>query len=159
MNGLNLLEVLIFAATLGCALMAGLFFAFSVAVMKALGALAPACGIAAMQSINRVIVNRVFLGVFFGTAALCLAVIVTALSDWSDAGAVFALAGALLYLVGVLLVTMAFNVPRNNLLASVDPASGAGARLWADYLFVWTAWNHLRTFAALAACACLVLAL
>ena len=68
----GLLFALTFAATLGCGLMAGLFFAFSVAVMKALERLPPAEGIVAMQSINVAILNPVFLTVFFGTAAACL---------------------------------------------------------------------------------------
>ena len=64
----GLLFTIAFAAALGCGLMGGLFFAFSVAVMKALGRLPPAEGIAAMQSINVAILNPVFLTVFFGTA-------------------------------------------------------------------------------------------
>jgi uncharacterized membrane protein len=56
-------------------------------------------------------------------------------------------------------VTMAFNVPRNNALAAVDPASPEGVRVWAGYLPGWTAWNHVRTVAALAAAASLTLAL
>ncbi|MGB6365044.1 MAG: anthrone oxygenase family protein, partial [Thermoanaerobaculia bacterium] len=48
---------------------------------------------------------------------------------------------------------------RNNALAAVDPASAAGAELWASYLTAWTAWNHVRTVAALAAAAALSLAL
>jgi uncharacterized membrane protein len=46
-----------------------------------------------------------------------------------------------------------FNVPRNDALAKVDPASADGARLWADYIASWTAWNHVRAAAALAASA------
>ena len=56
--------ILQFAAALGCALMAGLFFSFSVAVMGALARIQPPEGIRAMQSINRVILNPLFLGVF-----------------------------------------------------------------------------------------------
>jgi uncharacterized membrane protein len=54
---------------------------------------------------------------------------------------------------------MLFNVPRNDALAAVDPASAAGAALWASYLTSWTAWNHVRTSAALAATAALILTL
>ena len=46
------LFTLTFVTALGCGLIAGLFFAFSVAVMKALACLPSAGGIAAMQSIN-----------------------------------------------------------------------------------------------------------
>ena len=60
---------------------------------------------------------------------------------------------------GVILVTVLFNVPRNNALATVEPASAEGARLWADYLRTWTAWNHVRTVAAIAAAAVFMLAL
>ncbi len=147
------------AAALGCGLIAGLFFAFSVSVMKALGALPHAQGIAAMQSINIVILNLWFLTAFFGTGAACLVLVVAALLRWSDPGAGYALSGGLLYLIGALLVTMAFNVPRNNALARVEVASAEGAKLWADYLNTWTAWNHVRTIAALAAAASFTLSL
>ena len=146
-------------SALGCGLIAGAFFAFSSFVMSALGRLPPAEGIAAMQSINIVVINPVFLGVFLGTAAVCLGVLISALVLWPAPGALYAVAGSALYLAGTFLVTMAFNVPRNNALAAVEPASPDGARVWAGYLITWTRWNHVRTVAALAAAAALTLAL
>jgi hypothetical protein len=68
----DLLFALTLLAALGCGLMAGLFFAFSVCVMKALTRLPSAEGIAAMQSINVAIINPVFLAAFFETAAACV---------------------------------------------------------------------------------------
>ena len=56
------------AAALGCGLVGGLCFAFSTAVMPAFDDLAPSAAIAAMQSINRSIVNPVFLLALLGTA-------------------------------------------------------------------------------------------
>lgn len=145
-------------AALGCGLIAGLFFAFSTAVMTALGRLPPAQGIAAMQSINVVILNPVFLTVFFGTAVICLFLAITALPRWHDPSARYLIAGSVLYLVGSILVTMLFNVPRNNLLASLQPQSAQAAAVWSDYLRSWTAWNHVRTVASLAAAAAFTLA-
>ena len=78
---------------------------------------------------------------------------------WSWPGAVYLLSGGLVYLLGTILVTMAFNVPRNNALAPADPQSVDGARLWTGYATSWTAWNHVRTAAALAATVLLTLAL
>ncbi len=153
------LRILTLISALGSGLMAGFFFAFSVSVMKALGRLPPAQGIAAMQSINVVVINPVFLIAFFGTAVACVGVAISALRDWHGPGAAYLLAGSLLYVVGSFLVTIVFNVPRNDALAAVDPASAAGAALWANYLTVWTAWNHVRTAAALAAAAALSIAL
>ncbi len=155
----NLRFALTFVSALGCGLIAGAFFAFSTFVMKALGRLPPAQGIAAMSSINVVVINPIFLGVFVGTALVCLLLAVSSLFTWHRPGAAWLLAGSLLYFAGTFVVTMMFNVPRNNALAAVDPASAAGASYWADYLTTWTAWNHVRTAAALAASALLTLAL
>jgi uncharacterized membrane protein len=44
-------------------------------------------------------------------------------------------------------------------LAAVDAASPNGASLWAEYVDIWTAWNHVRTVSALAAAASLAIAL
>ncbi len=67
--------------------------------------------------------------------------------------------GTSLYLVGTILVTIVFNVPRNNVLAAVNPASAEGARVWTNFVSTWTAWNHVRTAAALVAAALLTIGL
>ena len=127
--------------------------------MPALARRPPAEGMVTMQVINRTILNPVFLSAFFGTAGGCLLVLVVAVLRWSESGSIFLLAGSLLYLVGSSGVTMACNVPRNNALERADPKSQEAARLWADYLREWMAWNHVRTVAALAAAASLTLGL
>lgn len=155
----RLIFVLTFASALGCGMVAGIFFAFSVFLMKALTRLPQAQGIAAMQSINVAVINPGFFAVFFGTAVGCLLLAVSSLLGWHKPSAGYLLAGSLLYLVGTILVTIVFHVPRNDALAAVDPASADGARLWADYVTSWTAWNHVRAAAALAAAALLTIAL
>jgi uncharacterized membrane protein len=40
----------------------------------------------------------------------------------------------------------------------VKPESAEGKAVWTHYLSVWTAWNHVRTAASLAAAACFILA-
>ena len=155
----QLLFALTLVAALGCGLMAGLFFAFSVSVMKALARLPSAEGIAAMQSINVAIINPVFLAAFFGTAVACVLVMIASFLRWHEFGAVYLLIGGALYLVGTFLVTLVFNVPKNNALASVAPANPESASLWTDYLSKWTAWNHVRAAAALAAATSLTIAL
>ena len=154
----NITFVLTLLAVLGSGLMAGVFFAFSTSVMKALGRLAPAEGMAAMQSINIVIVNPLFLMVFLGTAGVCLAVAVLALTHW-DRRSAFLLAGAALYLIGSILVTAVFNVPMNNVLATATPADAKSAELWINYLSDWTFWNHIRTVASVASTAAFTIGL
>ena len=152
------LRVLTLISALGCALVGGIFFTFSTFVMKALDRLPPAQGIAAMQSINVTVINPLFMAAFFGTAAACAIVTLSLLLSWHRPGGGFLLVGSLLYLFGTILVTIVFNVPRNEALAAVDPASAEGARLWAGYVPGWTAWNHVRTIAALLAAAAFTLA-
>ncbi len=155
----DLLFALTFVSALGCGLIAGVFFTFSAFVMKALARLSPEQGIAAMQSINVVVINPLFMVALFGTALACVALVVSSLFRWNQPSFVYLLVGSLLYLVGTIAVTMVFNVPRNDALAAADPESADGARLWADYVTSWTAWNHVRTAAALAAAALLIFAL
>lgn len=57
MGKLAMLDVLALVAAVGSALIGGAFFAFSSFVMGALGKLPPAQGVAAMQSINVVVIN------------------------------------------------------------------------------------------------------
>ncbi len=153
-----MLGVATLVSAFGCGLVAGTFFAFSTFVMKALGNLPPPQGIAAMQSINVVVINRWFMTAFFGTAGVCVAVMIVSLQRWHDPGTAYSLAGGVLYLVGTVLVTILFNVPRNNALAAVAPHTSEAAALWASYLSGWTAWNHVRTIAALAASALFTIA-
>jgi len=144
---------------IGCALVAGIFFAFSTFVMNALARLQPSQGIAAMQSINITVINPLFMTTFLGTAVACLFWAVSTLFKWHQPGAPYLLVGSLLYLIGTLGVTMVCNVPLNDALAVVKPDSTDGASLWTRYLTDWTFWNHMRTAAALAAATSFALAL
>lgn len=146
-------------AAMGSGLMAGLFFAFSAFLMRALTRLPPHQGIAAMQSINTTIVRSLFLPVFLGTALACVVVAGVAMWRGLDAGAVMAIAGSALYLVGVLGVTIAFNVPLNDGLAVLDVNDPAAAAAWAEYVARWSPWNHVRTVSAVGALLSFVLAL
>jgi uncharacterized membrane protein len=154
-----MLDFSAFMSALGCGLVAGIFFAFSTFVMKALGKIAPSQGIVAMQSINVVVLNPWFLTLFLGTALLCVFAMIASLLQWNQPGSPYLLAGGALYVVGTVLVTILFNVPRNNALAAVAPESPEAARIWRVYLSSWTAWNHVRTGAALAASALFIVAM
>jgi len=154
-----IITILIFIAALGSALNAGLFFIFSVCIMAALGRLAPPEGIRAMQSINRVIINPLFMAAFMGTALLSAALVVIAFMDWDQPGRGYLLAGALVFLMGNIFVTMVLNVPLNNAIDRADADSVEAHRLWARYLDVWTKWNHVRSVATLASTVLFILAL
>ena len=147
------------AAVLGCALMAGTFFVFSVLVMPALKRLPAPQGIAAMQSINIAAINPLFMLVFLGTTLLSLVLAVVACVGAKQPGAPWLLLGCALYLVGTFGVTVAGNVPLNDALAVVKPDAPDANAAWSSFYGAWLAWNHLRAIASLGACASLVMAI
>jgi uncharacterized membrane protein len=146
-------------AALGSGLIAGAFFVFSVAVMRALGQRPAGEGMAAMQAINIVIINPPFIGVFLGTAVVSGLAALAGVSRWELPRSGFLIAGASIYIVGSVAVTMILNVPLNNALVAADPASTGGREIWKNYLTNWTFWNHIRTVASLAALLFFILAL
>jgi uncharacterized membrane protein len=155
----RLFFILTTLTALGCGLMGGLFFSFSALVMPSLARLPQVGGMAAMQTINDVVFNPWFGVAFVGTPAACVLVMIYSLLRRRDAGAIYIIIGGALYLVGALLVTVFFNVPRNEALVAVATTDPGAAGLWASYLTSWTAWNHVRAAAALAGAASLIVGL
>lgn len=157
------MDGLLFALTLVTAvasgLVGGVFFAFSNFVMQALGRLRPSEGAAAMQAINITVINPLFMTALFGTGLLCLVLIGWGIADLDEPYAGWLIAAGVIYVIGEVVVTGGYHVPRNNALARVDPQSEEGARVWRTYLVEWTRGNHARTVAGLAACALLAVAL
>ena len=157
------MDDLIFAvslfAALAYALLAGLYFTFSMAIMPALRRLGAATGMGAMQTINVVIVNPIFLLIFLGSAAASVALAVASVLRWDEDGSGYLLAGSVVGFIGSLLITGIVNVPMNDELAKAEPGTPEGARVWESYLDRWTTWNHIRALASLAATALLILAI
>jgi uncharacterized membrane protein len=150
----TVLPVVALLGVIGSGLMAGLFFAFSTAVMPALRRVRPAQGAEAMQQVNRVIQNPLFLVVFLGTGLICLLLVIGAPFSGRP-GVVWIAIGGLLYIVGGIGLTVVVNVPMNKRLDAVNPLTDRGAAIWADYLNRWTTWNHVRALACTVAMAAL----
>jgi uncharacterized membrane protein len=140
-------------------LFAGLFFAFSIAVMPGLRRAGDRSMIDAMQGINVAILNPFFAVVFIGAPVVLLG---QTLLHWAagHTSSAWWAGAALALLVLALVVTFAVNVPRNNALDRAgsaerlaDPAAVRGG-----FEAVWVRWNHLRTLASTAALLCTALA-
>lgn len=153
-----MLTALALLACIGAGTVGGVFFAFSTFVMKALAQLPANQGVAAMQRINVVVLNPLFLGVF-STAVLAAGCVVASFIPWSAPRSPLLLAAGLLYLAGTFFVTVAFNVPRNERLARINAESSEAAVYWPVYVREWSMWNHLRTAASIASAACSAAAL
>jgi uncharacterized membrane protein len=146
-------DALLWFLAVGSGMIAGLFFAFSSFIVKALERVPHAQGIVVMQSINATILQSLFMPLFLGTTAAALALAVIAIRRWGEAGSTGIVIAAAIYVFGMFGCTMVFNVPLNNTLAAVNPTGVEGASVWATYLKYWTVWNHVRTIAAMATCA------
>ncbi|WP_041938993.1 MULTISPECIES: anthrone oxygenase family protein [Frankia] len=153
----RVLPTLTLITAVGAAVVGGVFFAFSAFVMTALRQLPPDQGLAAMQSVNRQAPTAALMLVMFGTAAACVVLGVASVRDPDEPGAWYRLAGAALYLFGVLL-TIAYHVPHNDALARVDPTAAGADGSWLRYAGDWTAWNHVRTLLSVAGAVVLVAA-
>lgn len=149
-----MLTVVTLLVCISAGIVGGVFFAFSTFIMKALAQLPASQGAAAMQRINVVVLNPLFLSVFLGTALLAAACVVMSALSWSTPRSILLLASGALYLVGSFLVTMTLNVPRNERLAGLAPESLQAAEYWVVYLREWSLWNHVRSAASIASAAC-----
>ncbi|WP_241315039.1 DUF1772 domain-containing protein [Chryseobacterium arthrosphaerae] len=151
--------VLIITAVL-TALIGGLFYAYSCSVVLGLGKLSDAEYLKAMQHINREILNPVFFLSFMGTAILLP---VSAFLFRGQPAFIFLLLASAAYLVGVFGVTVAGNVPMNDMLDRFDIAgatSDAIKQMRDNFESRWNFLNNIRTVFSvisiiLTVCACI----
>lgn len=110
--------VLLFT-TLLTGLLAGIFFTWSNAITPGIGRLDDINYLRAFQNMNRTIVNPLFLVIIMGPVFLSFA---TAYLYKSNHPHIFwlLLIAAILYFVGIFLVTIMGNIPLNNLLDKTD---------------------------------------
>jgi uncharacterized membrane protein len=109
-----------------------------------------------MQSINREAPTFWLMLALLGTTVLCVVLAVDSVRRLDAPGAGWVLAGALTGLVA-LAVTVTYHVPRNDALDAIEPTADGSAAFWSHYVTTWTAWNHLRVVAPLAAAAFLTI--
>jgi len=151
------LFVLVCVAALGSAIVGGIFYGFSSFVMRALGRLPPEQGVAAMNSINVVVITPSFMLAFIGTSLLCLVLAAMSFVWWGEISGKLVVVAALLYLVASFGLTMTLHQPMNLKLAALSPAQALA--YWPEYLATWVRWNHVRTAAPLLSAALFVAAL
>lgn len=133
-------------ATLCTGLMAGLFYAYSVSVMPGLSGAADRTVVETMQRINVAILNGWFGLVFGGALVLSAAAVLLVLRSGDRAPLRWVLLGLALY-AGVLVVTVAANVPLNDRLAAAGAPDRIGDLAAVRHAFetTWVRWNLVRT--------------
>lgn len=142
---------LLWFSAVGCAVIGGVYFAFSTFIMTAFSQMDRVAGISAMQAINDVILRSLFMPLFFGTTIAGVILAGLAIFHWSAPGSRLVLVAASLFVIGMFVVTVVFNVPLNDALVAGAAETAQAAAVWADYLQTWTFWNHVRTVTSIAA--------
>jgi len=144
-------NVVLVAALVASGLIAGLFYAYACSVMPGLARGDDKTLVEAMRGINVAIINPVFMLTFLGAPLLAAVAVFLHLRSsalpWIIAGAVFLLA--------LIVITAAFNIPLNN---ALDSGRGGYAELRAAFEATWVRWNVLRAVVSTAGFACLVAA-
>jgi uncharacterized membrane protein len=140
------LTMVIFFAALGAGLMAGVYFAFSGFIMRSFDGLGALSAANAMNAINEVILRSWFMIVFFGSTLLFCALCAIALLDSDTKGRWLLFSAGLIYVCGMFLCTVFFNVPLNNQLR--DASNDGKSAMWKLYYTQWIRWNHLRCIAS-----------
>lgn len=143
------INLILLVTALAGGLIAGLFYSYSCSVNPGLGALPDANYLAAMQSINRTILNPVFFFSFLGT------VLLLPLSTYLHFGTgnrfYLLLGAAVVYLIGTFGVTILGNVPLNEALDKINLTGASAQELAAHRLRFEVPWNRLhaiRTYAS-----------
>ncbi|MCP2256651.1 putative membrane protein [Streptoalloteichus tenebrarius] len=152
--------VTLIAAVISTGLVAGLFYAFAIAVMPGLAKVDDRAFVSTMQSINRVILNGWFLVAFVGTLVLTAGAALFHL-DPGRRGVLLCVVLAFALSLATWAITMVVNVPLNNALeAAGDPDQiGDLAAVRERFEAVWVRWNIVRAVTSTAAFGCLVWAL
>ena len=151
-------NIALLAAAFTTALIAGLFYAWSCSVNPGLGKLPDAGYLAAMQSLNREILNPLFFMSFMGT------VILLPVSTWMQysnpvSTRFYLMLGAtLVYGIGTFGVTMLGNVPLNNALDGINLQSSPEVLHQQRELFEGP-WNRLHSIRTIANAIALILVL
>jgi uncharacterized membrane protein len=149
--------VVLIVATMAVGLMAGVFGLYANTIMRGLGRTDDRTFVGAFQSIDRAIINPLFLATFFAALILTGAAGVLHIGDDGLAWIVVAF---VLYLVG-LVITFAVNVPLNDAIKAAgepDAIDVADVRARFDEAR-WSRWNLVRALLTTASFACLACAL
>lgn len=133
-------------------LMGGIYFSFSIFVMKALSEVPALQAAQVMNRINEVIVKTLFLPLFFGSTLLSVGLMVWSFLQWQGLSSTLVIVATLIYVVGMFLVTVIGNVPLNNALQTREGNPQELVSYWSVYLKRWTRLNHIRTLSCILAC-------
>ena len=136
--------IILATAILLTGLMAGIFFTWSNAVKPGIGKLSDLEYLRALQSMNRVILNKAFIGIFLG-AVIAVALVPIFHFKLSPDNIFWILILALVtYWIGVFGITVFGNIPLNEILDKINLESIALEEIKALRTSIEVKWNNLN---------------
>lgn len=152
-------EIILTITAVLTALVAGLFYAWSISITLGLLRVSDTEYVSVMQSTNRAIQNPVFFAAFFGAQILlpvCLFLF------YGQGARFWLLLGAfLIYTIGVMGVTMFGNVPLNNQLDRFEMQNASAQEISTarkNYEGIWNNLNTVRTVSSTLAITLVIIA-
>jgi uncharacterized membrane protein len=152
-------NIALLIAAFTTALIAGLFYSYSCSVNAGLGKLPDAGYLAAMQSINREILNPLFFMSFMGTLIFLPVGTWLQYSNPVSTRFYLMLAATLVYAIGTFGVTILGNVPLNNALDGFQLQSSSPDLLHQQRELFEKPWNRLHSIRTIANAIALILVL
>jgi len=150
-------KMILLITTVIMGLTAGIFYCWSVSVTTGLALMPDKEYITAFQQLNRAILNSLFFICFMGTLFLL------PISTWLQyqkplpVSFWYLLAASIIYLIGVMGVTMSANVPMNNELDVFNTETASAAEITAKRLAFEAKWNFLNNIRTVCCIICLTL--
>lgn len=154
-------KIILVAATTTTAMLVGLFYGWSVSVIPGMAKLNNTEYLSAMQAMNRAILNPLFFITFIGSVILLPLAAYLNYSQPVSPRFWLIVAAAILYIVGTFGITMAKNVPLNemldkfNLLTATDEAKAMQRAIFEQ---PWNRLHSIRTVIGVLATICMIIA-
>lgn len=149
-KGTAIFHILLITSAFLCSLVAGFLFAFAAVVMPGIKNLNDKNFLRAFQVMDRIIQNNqpLFMIVWPGSIVVLIVTVVYGFTYLDGTNILLLHVAAFIYLIGVQLPTIIFNIPLNNKLQtlnldSLNPDDLKSAR--EEFEPRWNRWNKIRT--------------
>lgn len=136
--------IILATAILLTGLMAGIFFTWSNAVKPGIGKLSDLEYLRALQSMNRVILNKAFIGIFLGAIIAVALVPLLHFKLFPDTIFWMFILAFATYWIGVFGITVFGNIPLNEMLDKINLKSITPQEIKALRTSIEVKWNNLN---------------
>lgn len=143
------MNIFLIITVITTALMAGLFYSWSISVTPGLKNIQDRSYLEAIQAMNKAILNPAFFSIFFGSIIFLLIVSVLQFNTAINLRFWVILSALIIYYSGTIGVTIFGNVPMNNKLENLDISKMTNENMQSVRLNFESRWNLFNTIRTL----------